>query len=101
MQQFYQPIYKEAKHLAYRVHDTLDQPSHSLAQSLKREAQRLLDMLEVDKNARDIEGQLQTILHTLHEMRHGGEAVMSVQDVMSLEEAYDHMRLGLRRLPNY
>lgn len=101
MQQYYQPLYQQARNLQYRVHDVMDNPNHPMAQVLRTEVQHLNDELQAEKNPRDIEDRIKVIQHTLMETQNSADHIMNVDHSAGLHHDYERMRFDVRRMPHY
>lgn len=97
----YQPIYKQVCDLEFRVHDALDQPQDSGAQSLVREVKHLEDDMEMTKSPRSLEDRIKSIQEMLWQVRSREGGYMSVDDADALWRNFEDMRQVLLSLPNY
>lgn len=102
MDQRYKELYKEVQKLRYRLQDRLDDPSHRIAQTLKAEVQRLEDEMEMSKKPRSLEDRIKVIQRHLVTAQDGpNTVVMNVEHADELHDAFEDMRMALRRLPHY
>ncbi|HJQ09380.1 MAG TPA: hypothetical protein VJ836_07940 [Candidatus Saccharimonadales bacterium] len=97
----YEPIYRQARDLQFKVHDALDDPHHPSAVVLRQEMQHLVDDLEVRKNPRDIENRIKTIQHTMLQTRYQPSPIMNVEHADHFHRTYDQMRMHVRRFKDY
>jgi len=101
MEQYYRPLYDQARNLQFRVHDVMDDPNHPMAQSLRTEVQKLTDDLNQQRNPRDIESRIRIIQNSLMQAQHSGANFMSVNDSSDLNHNFERMREDVRRMPHY
>jgi hypothetical protein len=101
MQQYYQPLYQQARDLQFRVHDVMSDPNHPLAQGLRTEVQKLTDDLNEQKNPHDIENRIQIIQHSLMQAQNNRENYMNVDHSTAMYHNFENLRLNVRRMPHY
>lgn len=101
MQQYYQPLYQQARDLQFRVHDVMEDPNHPMAQTLRIEVQKLSDELNEQKNPHDIENRIKIIQNSLTQAQHSGQNFINADNSMDLRHNYERMRLDVRRMPHY
>lgn len=89
-------LYKEIVSFQQKCNDYLDDPSHSLAGSLKREVQALEDDAQVRKNPHSIEDRVKRLIQLLEEA--GKENVMSHDHANELIERCEDFREELQKL---
>lgn len=102
MDQRYKGIYQEVQKLRFKVQDLLDDHAHALAQSLKREVQRLEDEMEMSKKPRSLEDRIKVIQRQLVTAGSGGEnRIMDIEHANLLHDAFEDLRRTLKRMPHY
>lgn len=100
MDQAYKELYKDVQRLRFKIQDFIDDHAHDLAQSLKREVQRLEDEMEMSKSPRSLEDRIKGIQRNLLAAQDDGKA-MSPGHADELHDRFESLRMSLRRLPNY
>jgi len=101
MQQYYQPLYQQARDLQFRVHDQMNDPYHPMAQSLKTEVQQLTDDLNEQRNPREIEDRIKTIQHSLMQAQNSGANYMNIDHSTAMYHNFENLRQDVRRMPHY
>jgi hypothetical protein len=97
MDKAYKEAYKEVQSLRFKLQDYLDDHAHAIAQSLKREVQRLEDEMEMSKSPRSLEDRIKGIQRQLQ----SAQGAMSVEHADWLHDRFESLKMSLRRLPNY
>lgn len=97
----YKHLYQEVRNLKHKLQDLIDDHSHELARALKNEVQRLEDEMESSKKPRSLEDRIKSIQQHLDRAKNDQQGVMDVRHVNMLDDKFDDLRMGLRRLPNY
>lgn len=100
MDKAYKDIYKQVQSLRLKVQDLLDDHTHQLAQSLKREVQRLEDEIEMNKSPRSLEDKLKGIQRLLQTIENDTK-IMNAHHADMLHDRFEDLRMTLRRFPNY
>ena len=102
MDQNYKNFHRDVRNLRFKLHDTLDDHRHAMAQSLKNDVQRLEDELEMGKKPRSLEDRIKGIQQVLKRVGDRGEnLIMNVEHADFFHDRFEDMRMSLRRLPNY
>ena len=86
--------HKQAITLLDKVRMYCDKPDEPAAQQLKVEAQKLIDMFEMQKNAYDIENQAKRIQDAVLSMT---EADISPGDRDDIKDRTDEIRFAVRK----
>ena len=98
--QFYHPIYAQAKDLQYKFHDIVGNADHPMAHTLRNEIHDLVEDIEVRKNPLTIEQRVKTIQNQLKQIEHQGHSFMNYDHANYLHHSYERMRSDIRRLHN-
>lgn len=97
----YQPMFKQAQDLQYKIHDALDNPHHPAAIALRSEAIKLQSDLELRRNPRDIETRINAMQHTLSEARNQPKPYMSFDHINDFHGHLQQMRENVRKFSDY
>lgn len=89
-------LYKEIIAFQRKSNDYLDDPTHSLAQQLKQEVQRLEDEAQVGKNPRTLEERVKSVIRILEEV--GNDKIMSHNHADELADMCEEFIQDLRKL---
>jgi len=89
-------IYKEALRFENKLKSYVDDWSHAIAQSLRRDMQRLLDEIEMKKNPRSLEDRVRSIRRQLDSLT--DDIVMDHRHCDDLKGHTDDLIQALRRL---
>lgn len=98
--QFYHPIYAQAKDLQNKFHDMLGSGSHPAAGALQHEIRDLVEDIEVRKNPLTIENRVKSIQNQLKQIERQGHTFMNYDHANYLHHSYEQMRGEIRRLHN-
>lgn len=98
MDKAYKELYKDVQRLRYKLQDFLDDPAHNIAQSIKRDIQRLEDEMEMSKSPRSLEDRAKGIQNQLQSLT---DQVMDKRHADEIHDGLDELRRGLKSLPNY
>lgn len=97
----YAQLYREAKELEHRTHDSTDNHGDRNAENLERQIIALQDDLEVTRKPRDLENRIKQIQSILEIARHNPGQFMSIPDADRYWRIFEDLRLSLRKFPNY
>ena len=89
-------LHREALAFQSKLQGYIDDHSHNIAQSLKREAQTFEDEVQVNKNPRSIEDRVKNIIRLLEQAR--DQEVISHGDATELIRNCEDFREKLRKL---
>jgi hypothetical protein len=112
MDQYYQPLYRQAAAMQHQFHDySLNMAHDPTAMVMRNEMHKLTDDLATSKNPRTIENRLQLIENQLRrsEMSHrtqpvvtpGAYPIMHADHTNQLLGNLEQMRQNLRQHPRY
>lgn len=89
-------LYKEIVSFQFKVNDQIDDHSHAIAKTLKREVQQLEDEVQTRKNPRSVEHRVKGIIQILEQAGHA--EVMSHEHVHHFVHECEDFRKKLQQL---
>lgn len=88
-------IYKQVIAHQFKFKDYLDDPAHPIAARLRTDIQRLVDEIEIQKNARTLEDRVKAIIRQLEDAE--GSSVMDNHHLRDLLDRFEAVRTDLRQ----
>lgn len=87
-------VYKQVIAHQFKFRDYLDDPSHPYAIRLKNDIQRLVDEIEIKKNARSLEDRVKSIIRQLEDAE--GSPIMDNHHLRDLQSRFESVRGDIR-----
>lgn len=97
----YKPIQQQADKLHHKFIDICDDRESSLARTLENETKEVREDIESNKAPRSVEDRIKRIQQQLQQAKAHEVSALSPEDADFLFDAYEHLRVSLRQMPNY
>jgi DNA/RNA-binding domain of Phe-tRNA-synthetase-like protein len=101
MNQQYEKLHKLTESLEFKLRDKIDDKSNPLSSRLQSEFRRFVDNVESEKSPRTLEDQAKDIKNLLRSCAEEGDKVMDYSDIDFFEDAFEDIRIDLRKFDNY
>lgn len=97
----YREIHQTADRLWHRFQDKVDNPDAPGMQSLREQMKEIVQVVESQKDPRNIEDHIKQVQRVLQDVKSRGEDAMTSNDADELYDDYEDLRRDVRELPHY